>query len=65
MLQYVIINPRKGTNMLIKNNSARGYFIAGTIIAPLETKEVDCKDADIEGLTDLEIVKPKQEVKGK
>lgn len=43
--------------MLVKNVSARGWFVGGTIIAPLETKEVDVSEADIKGNADLEVVK--------
>lgn len=43
--------------MLVKNVSARGWYVGGKIIAPLETVEVDVSEADIKGNTDLEIVK--------
>ncbi len=43
--------------MLIKNVSARGWYVAGKIIAPLETVEVEATEADIAGNKDLEIVK--------
>lgn len=43
--------------MLIKNKSSRGWFIAGKIIAPLETVDIDISEADIAGNPELEIVK--------
>lgn len=43
--------------MLVKNISARGWGVGGVIIAPLETKEVECTEADVKDNPDLVIVK--------
>lgn len=46
----------------VTNKSARGYYIAGQILAPLATLEFDDSVAnDIKGNADLEIVKPAKE----
>lgn len=45
--------------MLVKNNSARPWGIAGKLIAPMQTLDVDCTEADVKDNADLEIVAEK------
>ncbi len=49
--------------MLIKNHSARGWHINGDFIAPLETKEIECAEADVKDNVELEILKAEKHVK--
>jgi len=45
--------------MQVKNIGERGWFISGVMVAPGATEEVECTDADLNGIADLEIVKSK------
>ena len=43
--------------MLVRNKSARGWWVAGVLIAPTKTEEVNCKEVDLPLTDDLEVVK--------
>lgn len=48
--------------MQVKNISARGWYVMGTMIAPGETKQVEATVADIGDNQDLVIVSDTEEV---
>ena len=48
--------------MQVKNISARGWWIMGTMVAPGETKDVEATKADIGDNPDLEIISDTEEV---
>lgn len=49
--------------MKVKNISARGWYVMGTMIAPCETKQVEATVADIGDNPDLVIVEEVEEKK--